>query len=121
MQFMTLLVAVMFGYDEEKWKAGEDLCPDFCDELWEDLTDEQKSAAWVLGYDDEKWTQPPTTSTPTTVAPTTVTPTIAAPTTAAPTTAAPTKTLTSGSCSSFQWQYFQATLAFAYVALLVCF
>ncbi len=59
MQFMTLLIAAVFGYDEEKWNDGEDLCPDFCDELWEDLTDEQKSASWVLGYDEEKWSLPP--------------------------------------------------------------
>ena len=52
----------MFGYDEEKWKAGEDLCPDFCDELWEDLTDEQKSTVLVFGFDEEKWTQLPPTS-----------------------------------------------------------
>ncbi len=29
--------------------------PDVCDEDWNDLTDEQRAAAEVLGYDAETW------------------------------------------------------------------
>ncbi len=53
----THCVAVVFGYNEEKWNAGEDLCPAFCEEWWKDLTPEQKSAAWVFGYDEKKWNE----------------------------------------------------------------
>eukprot|EP00574_Skeletonema_japonicum_P010006 CAMPEP_0201721412 /NCGR_PEP_ID=MMETSP0593-20130828/6091_1 /ASSEMBLY_ACC=CAM_ASM_000672 /TAXON_ID=267983 /ORGANISM="Skeletonema japonicum, Strain CCMP2506" /LENGTH=121 /DNA_ID=CAMNT_0048212229 /DNA_START=41 /DNA_END=406 /DNA_ORIENTATION=+ len=47
--------AAVFGYNEERWDDGEEICPKFCDEWWIDLTDEQKEAAWAFGYDEENW------------------------------------------------------------------
>ena len=49
----------MFGYNEKKWDKGKESCPDFCDEWWEDLTDEQKWAAGVFGYNEEIWDAEP--------------------------------------------------------------
>ncbi len=56
----THCVAVVFGYDEETWgpeAADEDICPDFCFEYWADLTDEQKLAAWAIGYNESRWNE----------------------------------------------------------------
>ncbi len=48
-------IAAVFGYNEEKWDDGKEICPNFCDEWWIDLTDEQKEAAWAFGYNEEIW------------------------------------------------------------------
>jgi hypothetical protein len=47
--------AAVYDYDEKSWDDGKDLCPDFCDEWWKDLTDEQQWASFVFGYDEEIW------------------------------------------------------------------
>ena len=43
----------MLGYDERQWEKGEDTAATKKD--WCDLTDDEKKAAVVLGYDEEMW------------------------------------------------------------------
>ena len=51
-----ITIAALFGYNQVAWdKEGNELCPSWCDEWWKDLTEEQKWAAWVFGYDEERW------------------------------------------------------------------
>jgi len=54
-QCNSFSVAAVYDYDEKSWDDGKDLCPDFCDEWWKDLTDEQQWASFVFGYDEEIW------------------------------------------------------------------
>jgi hypothetical protein len=44
---------VTLGYNKKKWDSGKD--GDYDDYDWEELDEEQKKAATVLGYDEATW------------------------------------------------------------------
>jgi hypothetical protein len=53
--YSNLSLAAVFGYDQNSWDKGKEVCPDWCKEDWTDLTEEQQWAAWVFGYDEDRW------------------------------------------------------------------
>eukprot|EP00985_Skeletonema_marinoi_P000905 scaffold364_cov111-Skeletonema_marinoi.AAC.2 len=45
--------AKKLGYTKKMWNGDKE--PDCCDEYWDDLDEDQRQAATVLGYDKESW------------------------------------------------------------------
>ena len=45
--------AKKLGYTKKLWDGDKE--PEVSDEYWDDLTEEQRQAATVLGYDKDSW------------------------------------------------------------------
>jgi len=45
--------AKTLGYTKKMWDKGKE--PETIDKDWEELIEEEKAAATVLGYDEETW------------------------------------------------------------------
>jgi hypothetical protein len=50
---ITYISAKKLGYTKKMWDGDKE--PACCDEYWDDLDEEQRQAAMVLGYDKGSW------------------------------------------------------------------